>query len=401
MNSVQSNYRVFGATLLVAGCCIGAGMLGLPVLTALGGFLPTCLLFFFCWLFMAATGLLLLEVNLWFKEEVNVVTMASRTLGPIGAFMAWFLFAFLFYSLMVAYISASGQLIADRLQTLTGVIVAEWAGSLFLTLLFSVFLYLGTTMVDRVNRLLMLGLAASYLILVCVGSRHVRIDLLSHVDWSASAYAIPAMIVSFGFHNLVPSLATYLDRDVKKLRFSIVAGSAIPLVIYLMWEWLILGLIPLDGENGFRQALGQGDMATRALRNIVGSAWVVDLAEAFAFFAIITSFLSVSLSFVDFLADGLHIRKTGSGKVKLCVLSLTPPFLFALFYPGIFLKALSYAGAFGAVILFGVMPAAMAYQGRYRKNLQGPLLIPGGKGVLALIFIVSIAIVCLEMVTTR
>ena len=89
------------------------------------------------------------------------------------------------------------------------------------------------------------------------------------------------------------------------------------------------------------------------------------------------------------------------GKIKLCALSLTPPFVFALIYPGIFLKALSYAGAFGAVILFGIMPAAMVYRGRYIKKLQGPLLIPGGKGVLALIFLVSIAVVCLEMVTTR
>jgi len=401
MNAAQSNYRVLGATLLVAGCCIGAGMLGLPVLTALGGFRPTCVMFFFCWLFMATTGLLVLEVNLWFKGEVNIVTMASRTLGPIGAVFAWFLFAFLFYSLMVAYVSASGQLIADSLMAVSGVSIPEWAGSLFLTLLFGVFLYLGTAMVDRINRLLMLGLVASYFVLVGIGSGHVSLELLSHVDWSAAAYAIPAMIISFGFHNLVPSLTTYLDHDVKKLRFSILVGSAIPLVIYLMWEWLILGLVPLHGENGFRQALDQGDMATRALRNIVGSAWVVDLAEAFAFFAIITSFLSVALSFVDFLADGLHIKKNAFGKVKLCVLSLTPPFVFALIYPGIFLKALSYAGAFGAVILFGVMPALMAYRGRYKKNLQGPVLVPGGKGVLALIIVISIGIVCLELVTTR
>ena len=72
---MESNHvsqgRVLGATLLVAGCCIGAGMLGLPILTALGGFKPTIILFVLCWLFMAGTGLLLLEVNLWFTEEVS------------------------------------------------------------------------------------------------------------------------------------------------------------------------------------------------------------------------------------------------------------------------------------------------------------------------------------------
>lgn len=401
MDSIQSKYRVLGASLLIAGSCIGAGMLGLPVLTALGGFKPTCLFFVLSWLFMTATGLLLLEVNLWFKEDVNIVTMASRTLGPIGAVMGWLLFAFLFYSLMVAYVSASGQLISDSIQAFTGVAVPEWTGSLFLTVLFGIFLYLGTGTVDRINRLLMLGLIGSYFILIGIGSSHVRSELLAHVDWSVAAYAIPAMIISFGFHNLVPSLTTYLEHDAKKLRFAVIVGSMIPLFVYLMWEWLILGLIPLDGEHGFRQALDQGDMATRALRNIVGSAWVVDLAESFAFFAIITSFLSVALSFVDFLADGLHIEKSGFGKVKLCTLSLAPPFIFAMIYPGIFLKALSYAGAFGAVILFGVMPAAMAYSGRYRKGLKGPVMMPGGKVVLGALLVLSIAVVCLELVISR
>ncbi len=401
MDIIRSNFRVLGATLLIAGCCIGAGMLGLPVLTALGGFRPTCILFVFCWLFMAATGLLLLEVNLWFKEEVNLVTMASKTLGPIGGLFAWLLFAFLFYSLMVAYVSASGQLIADSLHELTGFQISEWTGSLFLTILFGVFLYLGTSTVDKINRLLILGLAFSYFILVGIGTSHVRIDLLSHVDWSAAVLAIPAMIISFGFHNLVPSLFNYLDRDVKKMRFSILAGSAIPLLIYLMWEWLILGLIPLEGANGFKTALDQGNMATRALRGIVGSAWIADLAEAFAFFAIVTSFLSVSLSFVDFLADGLHIKKNAPGKIKLCTLSLAPPFLFSLIYPGIFLKALSYAGAFGAVVLFGIMPALMVYSGRYLKKYKGPALLPGGRFTLCVLFILSAAVVCLELAITR
>lgn len=401
MDAIISNFRVLGATLLVAGCCIGAGMLGLPVLTALGGFRPTCILFFFSWLFMAVTGLLLLEVNLWFKEEVNLVTMASKTLGSMGKILTWLLFTFLFYSLMVAYASASGQLIADALLQLAGIQISEWMGSLFLSVLFGVFLYLGAAAIDNINRILILGMVLSYCILIGIGALHVRIDLLAHVDWSAAILAIPAMIISFGYHNLIPSLSNYLDRDVKKMRFSILVGSAIPLLIYLIWEWLILGVIPLEGENGFIAALDQGDMATRALRSITGNAWIADLAEAFAFFAIVTSFLSVSLSFVDFLADGLHIRKNASGKVKLCALTLAPPFSFSLIYPGIFLKALSYAGAFGAVILFGILPALMVYSGRYLKKFKGPVLVRGGRVTLCVLVILSVAVVCLELVTTR
>ncbi|NGX43089.1 MAG: Tyrosine-specific transport protein [Chlamydiae bacterium] len=393
-----SQSRVFGAILLITGCCIGAGMLGLPPLTAAGGFKPTIILFVLSWLFMASTGLLLLEVNLWFSEEVSIVTMAGFTLGKIGKVLGWVLFAFLFYSLMVAFSAGSGQLCADFVEETVGITIPEWVGGLVLSLLFGVFLYMGTQTVDRINRLLMVCLVGTYFALVGIGSGHVNRGFLQHVDWGAATVAIPAMIISFGYHNLIPSLTTYLKHDVKKLRLSILVGSSIPLLIYLMWEWLMLGLIPLDGEGGLQQAVSEGTMATRLLRNAVGASWIVDLAEYFAFFAIVTTFLSVALGFVDFLADGLHVKKDGKGKVLLCTLSLAPPFLFSLIYPKIFLMALSYAGAFGAVILFGILPAAMVWSGRYVKQLGHKPLVPGGRLTLIVVILASLGVVTLEII---
>lgn len=388
--------RVFGATLLIAGCCIGAGMLGLPVLTAMSGFGPTAFLFILSWAFMAVTGLLLLEVNLWFKEEVSIVSMASRTLGPVGKYLGWALFAFLFYSLMVAYAAGSGQLFSDFLKEWFRISVPDWLGSLFFCSAFAIFLFKGTKSVDGFNRILMAGLAISYFALLAMGAPHVKNDYLKYADWSASYYALPVMIISFGYHNLIPSLTTYLKHDAKKLRTAILIGSSIPLIIYLMWEWLILGIVPIDGQGGFREALRQGDMATRALRNAVGSSWVVDVAEYFAFFAIVTSFLSVALSFVDFLSDGLKIPKDPRGKILLSFLSLAPPFLFSLIYPKIFLIALNFAGAFGAVTLFGVLPACMVWSGRYHEKIPGKSLVGGGKAVLVVVVCISVAVFVLE-----
>lgn len=386
-NIEVSNQRVFGATMLVAGSCIGAGMLGLPVLTALGGFKPTCILFVFSWLFMVVTGLLLLEVNLWFKGEVSFISMTGKTLGKVGQFFGWILFAFLFYSLMVAYVVGSGQLLSDFFG------ISEWLGSLLLSGLFGVFLYLGTSTVDGFNRILMIGLIFSYFVFIVFGSPHIDTRFLEHADWTAATFAIPAMIISFGFHNLVPSMTTYLNHDAKKLRFVIIVGSLIPLLIYLVWEWLVLGLVSVEGENGFRNALEQGDMATRVLRNAIGASWIADVVEYFAFFAIVTSFLGVSLSFVDFLADGLHVKKTAKGKVLLCFLSLAPPFFFAMAYPKIFLNALTYAGAYGAVILFGIMPALMVWSGRYFMDQKDHRQIPGGRVTLAIVIMISLTIV--------
>lgn len=393
----QLKGSVLGGTLLIAGCCIGAGMLGLPVLSAPAGFIPTLVMFFASWLFMTITGLLFLEVNLWFKDDVSIISMAGRTLGNIGRAIGWVVFLFLFYSLMVAYVSGSGQLFADYFHGMTNISIPVWAGSLVFIAIFGLFVYLGTGAVDRFNRLLMLGLVLSYILLVVTGLPYVNLELLKHTDWSATTLVIPAMIVSFGFHNLVPTLTTYLHGDARRLRLTIVLGSAIPLMIYLLWEFLILGLVPLHGVGGFQEALANEEMTTQALKTAVGSSWIVDLAHYFAFFAIVTSFLGVSLSFVDFLADGLKINKDRYGKLLLCCLVLGPPFIFAIVYPKVFLIALKYAGGFGAVILFGILPAAMVWSGRYIKKLETKPLVPGGKALLILVILFACAVMALQV----
>lgn len=395
MTTTVSTSRFIGGILLIAGCCIGAGMLGLPVLSAQAGFQPSILTFFVCWLFMVSTGLLLLEVTSWFPDEINIVTMAERTLGLFGRAVSWFVFLFLFYSLMVAYMAASGSLISSFVEILSSYTLPHWIGSLFFTIIFGALLYQGTHAVDRFNRVLMVGLIAAYLTLIIVGASYVNPELLAHKDWSATTLVIPAVIVSFGYHNLIPSLNTYFSGNIPLLKRAIWIGSAIPLLIYLVWEWLILGLVP---AAAFKEALNQGEIATQVLKNTVNASWIVDVAETFAFFAIVTSFLSVALSFVDFLSDGLNIKKTSKGKIFLCSLVLIPPFFCALIYPTIFLIALNYAGGFGAVILFGILPAVMAWKGRYQQHMKHVQIVPGGKFSLIVIIAFALWVITLQLV---
>ena len=47
------------------------------------------------------------------------------------------------------------------------------------------------------------------------------------------------------------------------------------------------------------------------------------------------------------------------------VASLLPPTLLALSYPDVFFKALDYAGTYGVLLLFGLVPAAMAWSERW------------------------------------
>lgn len=282
---------------------------------------------------------------------------------------------------MVAYVAGSGSLLAGIAEDFD-LLLPKWLGSIVFTVFFGVLIYFGTEAVDWFNRLLMIGLITSYFSLLFSGAGYIQPSLLARSDWTAVWMVIPAMVISFGYHNLIPSLTTYLGGNSRKLVGVVAVGSFIPLVIYLAWEALILGIVPAEG---FQLALDTGEIATLALKNIVDSRTVLLLAEHFAFFALVSSFLSVALSFLDFLADGLTIKKDGKGKFLLCLMTLVPPFILAMLYPGIFLKALSYAGAFGAVILFGIMPALMVWRGRYVLKVDAVRIVPGGRAALALV----------------
>lgn len=373
---------LIGGVLLLSGCSIGAAMLGLPVLSSFTGFAPSVAMFFFAWAFMLTGAFLLLEVNLWFEEEVGLISMAGDTLGWVGKALTWGLFGFLFYAIMVAYADGSGNLLADFFGC------PWWVGSGSVVLLTGLLIVFGTGVVDQVNRFCMLGLIGTYIVLVIAATPHIELDYLREVNWRFAPVVVPAMIISFGYHNLIPTLKTYYQGDYDRLWWALVWGSLIPLAIYLLWEAVILGLAP--GSN-YREAFGRSDLAAVALRGAVGGGWIVELSQYFSFFAIITSFLAVALSFYDFLADGLHMHKVGVRREVLALLTVGPPFLMAALYPGLFFQALDYAGVFGAVILFGILPACMVWVGR--RRYQGPRFIPGGRAVLLLYLLVATGVI--------
>jgi tyrosine-specific transport protein len=387
---------VLGGILLIAGSCIGAGMLALPVITGWAGFWPAVAMLFIAWLFMTSTSLLLLEANLAIGYDLSLISIAERTLGKVGKALCWLLFIFLFYSLSIAYISASGTILQSIVLDLTGWPLPEAWGSVLFTLIFAVVIYAGTQPVDYLNRVLVAGLIGAYCILVLLGSFHINRAYLTEQHWPYAVFALPVLVISFGFHNMIPSLAMYLKGDVRRLRLTLILGSLVPLLVYILWEAVMLGIIPVRGREGLLMALDKGVVATEALRAALGQSWITIVAQAFALFAIITSFLTQSLSLVDFLADGLRISKEGIGRVGLILLSLLPPFIFAFMCPGIFISALSFAGGFVAVILFGVMPVSMVWVLRYKQHVKSCSLFPWGRSVLIMVFLVAIAIFALE-----
>ena len=102
MKSKVNVLRVISGTFLIAGTMIGAGMLGLPLVTGVAGFFPGILITLAVWFFMYCTGLLFLEVTLWMPDGSNVLSISGRFFGKGGRLLSGGMFIFLYYCLMIA-----------------------------------------------------------------------------------------------------------------------------------------------------------------------------------------------------------------------------------------------------------------------------------------------------------
>ncbi len=352
-------------------------------------------MFLCAWAFMTLTGLLMVEVNGWFQSQVNIASMAGHTLGRFGRILSWGLYLFLFYSLLVAYISGSGSLSSTYFETYFSTKIPSWLGSTFFVVIFGSIVYTGTRTVDLWNRVFMFGKIFTYAAMVFLGVRYIKPDLLLHTQPSYALFSLPVLIISFGYHNMIPTLTAYMKGDIRRVRTVILGGSFFALLIYLIWEIVVLGIVPMDGEWGLVNCFQQGRQASEAVAGILGISWVSSFAEGLAFFALLTSFMAQTLALVHFLADGLKTQKQES--LSLCSLTLIPPLLFSFVYPQLFIKALSFAGGVCAVVLFGVLPAVMVWIGRYMKHIEAPYRVSGGKPLLVGIFFFALFILFFQI----
>lgn len=396
MRIIHSLGHVVGGTLLIAGTTIGVGMLALPVATGPGGFVPSMIIYLICWVFMLCTGLLLVEVSLWMPKDTSFISMADKILGPIGRHIFWVVYLFLFVTVMIAHAAGGGAVLLD----ITGWNMPNWAAVLIYSSVLAPVVYLGARSVDRLNMFLISGVVICYLAFLGVSSGHVKLSLLSYSNWGKAWLALPILFTAFTYQVIIPTLMTYMERNVKKIRLAIFLGSSIPLVIYLVWELVILGIVPSEGAGGLVEAGKQGQNAIGPLKQLVPQ--VFNIGKYFAFFALTTSFIPLALSFFDFLADGLKWEKKGMQRILLCSVVFGAPMIIAIVYPHVFLIALGYAGGISCAFLFGLMPPVLAWVGRYIKRYpHGTPQLPGGKpvlvGLMAFAFLILIGEVLQQM----
>ena len=204
-------------------------------------------------------------------------------------------------------------------------------------------------------------------------------------------FALPIIFTSFAYQGIIPTLTQYMRRDAAKIRIAILLGTTMTFLIYLFWEFSILGIVPIEDLEKARLL---GHTAVQPLKSNIASISII--GQVFGFLAISTSYLGVTLGLFDFLADGFRMAKKGGQRLFLAALTFLPPLVIALTKPGVFLVALTYAGGIGCAILLGLLPTLMVWKARSCREL-GARMLPGGRIVLAALALFVILEVAMEL----
>lgn len=391
--------QLMGSALLITGTAVGAGMLGIPMATANLGFIPAAFLLVVVWGFSFLAGLLMLEVtlNLQGTDNLHLNAMAKITLGRKGQVTAWICMIGLLYALTVAYISGGESMLTTLLAMFDVHVPKPLLATLF-TVALGASIFISTRAADFANRIFLTIKALLILSLLVLCLPVVRLEQIFSTPSAGPHYwlaAAPVVFVSFGFHHVIPSLAQYNHNDLIALRRAIFIGSFTPLVVYLLWLLITLGVLPRTGSSSFETIGGENVGAfISTFSHSLQKPMLTGILNVFANIAIITSFLGVTLGLFDFLRDSFKVgHKDYSKRFGVALLTYGLPLLAAICYPGSFIQLLTYAGVFLAILAF-VLPALMAlrlrhlHQAKYYQVRGGrvlPIAVMVFGGVLAVL----------------
>jgi tyrosine-specific transport protein len=389
--------KVLGSTLIIAGTTIGAGMLALPLASAGIGFTTSLIIMVALWALMAYTALLMVELHQHADASATLHTLAKQFLGQKGKWVASFSMLFLFYSLCAAYIAGGGAQFGERISQFTGVEISGMTSTVIFTIVVAAVVTIGTGTVDKVNRVLFtIKLIAMAMVLTFLAPNVTESYLLSMpVEQGLVVAAIPVIFTSFGFHGSIPAIVNYLDGNTPSLRKAIIVGSSIPLIIYVFWQIVTLGVVSQDALVDNQGLSGLiSTLSTKVHQSGLGQTIGV-----FADLALLTSFLGVSLGLFEFLGDSFNKKKAASSRIVVGAITFVPPMGFALFYPQGFIMALGYA-AIALAILAIFLPIMMVKKARVAEDTQGGYQVFGGTAGLMISGTVGFVIIAAQLLIT-
>lgn len=377
---------------MVTGTIIGGGMIILPAIIGIYGFYSALGILVSVWLLNTGIALIFLEANFYLPPKTSLISMSKRLLGPYGESAAWVICLIFLYTIICAYTTGMAEIIGGLLE-INLFHVPSIILSVLSILIISFPIYFGMTLVNIFNRIIVISMFIAFVALSASIVPHIGLGHLLASPIHSPMMALPIVFTSFGFLIIIPSLRSYFEDNIKYLKISIIVGSFIPLIIYMLWVAVVMAAIPAVGKDSLQVIVTQSEPIKYMAKILIlhtGNFKISIFIQVFMLFALMSSFIGISLGLYDFLSDGFPALQNRLGKLKLLILTFLPPLIIVLTQNHLFIAALGFAGLM-STILFGLYPVMLVWAGRYVHNLKTLYRMPGNR--LFLLLIVTFALV--------
>lgn len=348
--------KQIGSILLVAGTCIGSGMIALPIVLAKLGLIPSIFLMILTWLLMYYTSLINLELNLQAGKGMSLGSLGTHFSGPIAGFVGNIFLKLLSYSLLAVFIYGGSSIVQKIISNNTGLIVIES----ICVLLGVLVLLMPIKIIDYINRILFIALLAIVTVLLLgllstINWHNIPLYSKQYTDLSIWRNVLPVVFTSFGFQVIFHTLTDYCHKEAKMLKKTFLWGSAIPAIVYITWTCSILGAIYNYNPEFYSQMVnGKAEVGDLVYHLSKITEWqsLQLLIGCVSLLAIVTSIIGVGRGLYDTLTLYLRSKILNDRGRSLCaaILAMLPAYLVAALIPNAFILVLGFAGMILAVI---------------------------------------------------
>lgn len=345
--------RKFGAIFLIAGTCLGSGMLALPIVLSKIGLLYSLIFMVSMWAVMYVGALITVELNLQAKKSMPLGLLGQHFSGPIAKNIGTLSLKILSYALLPAFLYGATSIIHECLPSFGKQTILMALGGLAYVILIC-----QASKIDLFNRLLFFALLGGLLFLItlllCKVEWHV-LPLLPSVFPSSMTWGtlLPVVFTSFGFHGMIHTITAYCQNDKTTLKKAFFWGSLIPALLYIVWTWGVLGAV-YGNDASFYTQLSQNKVEVgalvRALATLTEKPFIKTLIWSGMILKFMLSIIGVGISLRDALSPLFPEKSIYRQKWLLGILTMLPPVLIASIVPNAFITILGFAGMILSVI---------------------------------------------------
>ena len=370
-----ARHKFWIAVTTLVGTIVGAGILGIPYVVAKAGFLVGFILILVLGIAFIFLNLFAGEVILRTKEQHQLTGYAEKYLGKNGKRIMTFTMLFSIYGALTAYLIGEGATLHA---------IFQFGEPLYYSL---IFFFLGVFIIWKGMKstgkaeLILISLLFLVVIFITIFSyKTINFDNFTFFDFGK--IFLPYGIILFAMMGspAIPEMQEVLVKEKHLLKKAIVVGTAIPIVLYIVFTFVIIGLVGLDQF----EVLGPNERIATVALSMYAHPFLGILANLLAILSMFTSFLTLGTALAQVYEYDYAISRSIS-----MLLTFMIPLIIVIFNLTTFITVLGITGAVAGG-LDGILITLMYWKAKIFGDRTPEYSLPPYKWIGSLLIVLFV-----------